>query len=72
MKAIDVADLNRGDEDHRRLLETRMFADHGRELESVELRHTDVDENDRDLVLEQNFQRLPAGRCHDQVFTEVL
>ena len=37
-------------------LEARMLADHGGELEAVELRHADVDENDRDVVLEQELQ----------------
>ena len=40
---VDIADLDRRDEDHRRLLEARMLADHGGELEAVELRHADVD-----------------------------
>ena len=39
-----------------------MLADHRGELEAVELRHADVDQDDRDLVLEQMLQRLLAGR----------
>ena len=69
---VDIADLNGGDEDHRRLLEARMLADHGGELESVELRHADVDQNDRDFVLEQVFQRLAAGSGDDEIFAELL
>ena len=42
------------------LLEARMLADHRRELEAVELRHADVDQHDRDVVLEQ---KLPAPRA---------
>ena len=38
------------------LLEARMLADHRRQLEAVELRHADVDENDGDVVLEQELQ----------------
>ena len=40
-----------------------MLADHGGEFEAVQFRHADVDQNDRDLVLEQEFERLaPGGR----------
>ena len=35
-----------------------MLAQHARELEPVELGHADVDENDRDIVLQQERQRL--------------
>ena len=38
-----------------------MLADHRRELEAVELRHADVDQDDGDLVLQQMLERL-AGR----------
>ena len=69
---VDIADLDGGDEDHRRLLEARMLADHGGELETVQLRHADVDQDDRDFVLEQVFQRLAAGRGDDEVFVELL
>ena len=34
-------------------LKARMLADHCRELEAVELRHLHVDEDDRDVVLQQ-------------------
>ena len=69
---VDVADLDRRDEDHRGLLEARMFADHGGELETVELGHADVDQDDRDFVLEQEFQRLAAGSGDDQILAELL
>ena len=66
------ADLDRRDEDHRGLLEARMLADHRRELEAVELGHADVDQDDRDLVLEQDLERLAAGGRDDQVLAELL
>ena len=69
---VDIADLDRGDEDHRRLLEARMLADHGRKLEAVELGHADVDQDDRDLVLEQVFKRLAARGGDDEVLAELL
>ena len=49
-----------------------MLADHRGELEAVQLRHADVDQNDRDFVLEQIFQRLAAGRGVDEIFVELL
>ena len=57
---VEIADLYRRDEDHCCFLEARVLADHGGEFEAVELRHADVDQDDRDLVLEQIFQRLAA------------
>ena len=54
-------EMDRRDEDDRGLLEARMLADHRGELEAVELRHADVDQDDGDVVLEQMLQRL-AGR----------
>ena len=49
-----------------------MLADHGGELESVQLRHADVDQNDRDVDLEQVFQRLAAGGGDDEILAELL
>ena len=34
------------------LLESRVLADHRGELEAVELRHADVDQDNRDVVLQ--------------------
>ena len=47
---VDVGQMDGGDEDDRGLLEPRMLADHRRELEAVEVRHADVDQDDRDFV----------------------
>ena len=69
-QAIDIVHLHGGDEDDRGLLEARMLADHGRELKAVELRHADVDQHDRDVVLEQKFQRLARRARLDQVLAE--
>ena len=49
-----------------------MLADHGGEFETVQLRHADVDQNDRDFVLEQVFERLAAGSGHDEILAELL
>ena len=49
-----------------------MLADHGGELEPVELGHADVDQDDRDFVLEQVFQRFAAGGGDDEILAELL
>ena len=49
-----------------------MLADHGGELESVQFRHADVDQNDRNFVFEQVFERLAPRRCDDEIFAEFL
>jgi len=41
-------------------LESGMLADHGGKLETVQFRHADVDQNDRNFVLEQVFERFAA------------
>ena len=55
---VEIGQLDRRDEDDRGRLEARMLADHRRQLEAVELRHADIDQHDRDLVLQQLLQRL--------------
>ena len=69
---IDVGQMDRGNEDDRRFAETRMLAQHGGKLEAVELRHADVDENDRDVVLEQELQGLARRRGFDQVLVQFV
>src|SRR5436190_12209558 len=69
---VEVADLYRGDEYHRRLLEAGMFADHRGELEPVQFRHADVDQDDGDIVLQQELERFASGRGLDQVLAEFL
>ena len=71
-QAVDVGEMDGGDEDDRGLLEARMLADHRRQLEAVELRHADVDQHDRDVRLQQMFQRLAAGGGLDQILPELL
>ena len=70
-QSVDVGEKNGGNEDDRRLLEPRMIADHGSELEAVQLRHANIDQDDGNLVLEQLLQRLAGRRRLDQVLTEV-
>ena len=71
-QSIDVGQQNGGDEDQRGLLEARMIADHRRELETVDVRHVDVDENDGDVVLEQQLERLRGVAGAQQVLADVL
>jgi hypothetical protein len=49
-----------------------MLSNYGGEFESVQLGHANVDQDDRDFVLEQVFQRFPAGGGDDEVFAELL
>ena len=49
-----------------------MFADHGRELEPVQFRHADVDQDDGHIVLEQELERFAAGGGLDQILAEFL
>src|SRR5437588_1741334 len=71
-QTVDIADLDGGDEDHRRLLEAGVLADHGGEFEAVEFRHADIDQDDGDVVLEQELERFAAGGDRDQVLAEIL
>jgi hypothetical protein len=71
-KPVEIADLDRGDEDHRGLLETWMLTDHGRKLKTVELGHADIDQDDGDVVLEQDFQRLAAGGRNNEILAQLL
>src|SRR3981081_2435950 len=43
-----------------------MLATHTRELESVEVRHTDIDENQRNIVLQQTLECLVRRGRLDQ------
>ena len=71
-QAVDVGEMDGGDEDDRGLLEARMLADHRRQLKAVELRHADVDQHHRDVHLQEMFQRLAAGGGLDQILPELL
>src|ERR1700682_1208513 len=64
--------MDRRNEDDRGFAETRMIAQHGGELETVKLRHADVDKNDRNVVLEQELQGLARRRGLDQVLVQLV
>jgi hypothetical protein len=49
-------------------LESRVLADHGGQLETVQIRHAYIDENQRHIVLEQAFKGFTRGRGLEQIF----
>src|SRR3981081_739809 len=49
-----------------------MLADHGGELESVQPGHANVDQNNRNFVLEQVFERFPSRCGGGEVFAKLL
>ena len=49
----------------------RVLADHRRQLEAVEFRHADIDQDDGDLGLQQLFQSLPGRTGLDQVLSQL-
>src|SRR5882757_9891826 len=69
---VNVADLDGGNKYHSRLLEARMLADHASKFETVQFRHADIDQNNRNLVLEEIFESLAAGGGHHEILAELL
>ena len=49
-----------------------MLADHGGELKTVQFRHADVDQDDRDFIFQQDLERFAARRGDNEVFAELL
>ena len=66
---VDIGQMDGRDEDDRRLLEARMLPDHGRQLEAVELRHADVDQQDRDVRLQE---RMPSASLAEDALIRFL
>ena len=69
--AVDIGQVNRRNEDDRRFFKARMLPQHGSKLEAIEFRHADVDQNDRDLVLEQELQCFARRRRLDEVLAKL-
>ena len=69
-QAVDIGQVDGGDEDDRRLLEPRVLADHRRQLEAVELRHAHVNQDDGDILLEQLLERLPGRSGLDEILAQ--
>jgi hypothetical protein len=68
---IDIGQVNGGYEDDRGFAEARMFANHRSQLEPVQFRHADVDQDDRNVILEQKLQRFACRRGLDQVLAKL-
>ncbi|OIQ65460.1 hypothetical protein GALL_529810 [mine drainage metagenome] len=49
-----------------------MLVDHGGKLEAVQFRHAYVDQDDRNFVLEQVFERFTSRARDDKILAELL
>ena len=70
LEPVEIGQMDAGDEDDRRLLKARVLAHHRRQLESVELRHADIDQDHGHVGVEQMIERLARGTRRNQRFTE--
>ena len=61
LQAVELADVDRSDEDDRRALHPRMLADQARHLEAVHFRHVHVEQDRRELLFQESLQRLRPG-----------
>ena len=62
--------MYRRDEDNGGLLEAGMLPNHSRKLEAVHVRHADVGEHDRNIILEQYFEGFSSGARLEQIFPQ--
>ena len=56
--SIDVAEVNSRNEDDCRLLKTRMLANHLGKIETIDVGHADIRQDDGDVFLQQMFERF--------------
>ena len=68
---IQIGQVDGGYEDDRRLLVARVLPQHLGQLEAVELGHADIHQDDGDLVLEQDLERLARRVGLDEVLAEL-
>ena len=66
-----LVQVHGGEEDDRRALRALAGADHLRGLEAVHPRHVDVEEDDREVLLQEGAQRLAAGVRADHVLAQL-
>ena len=59
------------DEDDGRALEARVLVDQLRRLEPVHVRHADVEQHDRELLVHQLLERLAPGMRKHQVLAKI-
>jgi hypothetical protein len=62
----------RGHEDDRRVLGLAVLADQLGGLDAVDVGHVDVEQDDREVALQELAQRVRAGVRHDQVLAKLL
>src|SRR5581483_4350824 len=60
-QAVAVVQQHRRNENDGDILEARVLTDHCGELETVQIRHADVDQDNCKIVLEQKLQGLFRG-----------
>ena len=68
--AIEIRGVDGSDEDDRRLGEARMFANQGGGLEAVHAWHVDVQQNDGNLFLQQDFEGLISRPGAQQILAK--
>ena len=71
-QAVGLGHHHRRHEDDRRLFEPGVAADQFHKLETVLLRHADIDQDNRDVGAQEMLQRLPRRLGHEQVLFKVL
>ena len=69
---VNFRKMYRGDENDRDLLEPRVLSDQRCKLKAIELRHADIDEDDRNLILEKLLQRFFSRHRLDEIVTQRL
>src|SRR5499425_1853795 len=70
-QAVDVGQMDGGNEDDRGALKARMLANHRGQLEAVEFGHAHVHEDDGDVMLEEVFERLFGRGSLDEPLAEL-
>jgi hypothetical protein len=68
---VDIGQMDRRDEDDRRVLKPRVLADHRRQLEPVQLGHAHVHEDDGNILFQQLLERLPGRSRLDESLAEI-
>src|SRR5208283_792248 len=71
-QTVKIGQMDRRDENDRNLLEAGMLSNHRGQFEAVEIWHAHIDQDDRDVGLEQVCQRLARRVGRNQDLAEVL
>ena len=70
LQAIQIGEVDGGDEDDCRLLETRMLPYQFGQFEAVDFRHADVHQHRRNVKLQKLLESVLGRRCLDQIFVK--